>query len=75
VGSGFAAFGALFVALPTHLVFALARDRQVRELVDNKVLHKRIVVANGNVESREIIRRAAVEAIVLDLISASWIPR
>ena len=39
MGRGFATFGAFFVALPAHLVFALARNRQVRELVDNKSIH------------------------------------
>jgi hypothetical protein len=43
-----AAFRAAFVALSPHLVFSLPRNRQMRELVDNKVVHDKTPrVRNG----------------------------
>jgi hypothetical protein len=39
---GFAAFGAAFVALHAQLIFALTRDVQVRELIDNAISHSSV---------------------------------
>jgi hypothetical protein len=74
-----AAFRAPFVALSPHLVFSLARDRQMRELVDNKVGHHdktwSVRDQTDTQSCRHNKRGSRRGTIVLDLILVSWIPR
>src|SRR5689334_5934637 len=63
-GGGFTTFGAALIALATHLVFALPRNRQVRKFIDNVVgLHgvdgnrlvKHLSTANRAAHDRDIV--------------------